>query len=791
MTIAARPPDWKRYLWHDGDVDFDSTSKASRSATVTIRSGGPRRDASLNPIVARVREELLRLAAEHGAAPKELDKAAPKKVSSLAFSTAAKATLRKGYTSAWASGITDSGLSFIDPQALAAAGLTAWDLTDPQNIDPAQLDAAGITEADLADAFDNGEGDVTQATDNQSGFLDGLGALLAIGGLTAAAIDARMGLYAASLNPLYEQGFESGVGLQGTIAQATWHTSGDEGVCDLCDSRDGESWQGDEDHPYPGEGGFGEVCDGGPNCRCELWYELIPASEADVAPGDTVDTSGDFVDGEVVTSADYAAAAVPDLTKYSPEQERVPAGGPGGGQFAGGAAPPDPEKLRSALKSWVGYRVDDGMNPPYVRDYHARIRQALAGQQVMIEGTYGPDVPAPPALAEAHLQEGRVLLAAIANAPVTSEPLYRGLKMTDEQKDELVSRMKVGGKVDLNLCSWSTDIKAAGEYTGKGLGGRFSSPRVIMQLVGDKQALNVGATPLAWEKERLTDGRFTVLNVAERVNEQSPYRHSVDPSNPDAPPPMETVITLEQDSVFHDPVQTYGTKVGKVKLGDAHFDPWLEQFLDDTMRPTAASKYEGQPRDERGRFGEGKESDAAAPEAKPGLGEAQTRVSEQYTYGERSPEEAGVRPVRKYSEDQPRDAAGRFAEEGASWVDPREANAAAWDRVTGEIAKQGMGNCYQAADTLALRSEQLGLKNATVVQAMCVGQGAIEGINFGHSWLEADGPGIRLAYDYSSGNREVMPASLYRALGQATDIHEFSTHEALVKMASTRHYGPW
>ena len=425
----------------------------------------------------------------------------------------------------------------------------------------------------------------------------------------------------------------------------------------------------------------------------------------------------------------------PPIRKYSESQPRVPAGSPEGGQFAGGAGEPDPEALKGGLKAWVGHWFDDDLNPPYVKDYHEQIRQALAGESVAAftssVGGQQFSIPATPEVAQRYLEQGRALLQAVARAPSTMDPLYRGLKMTEEQKASFLSNIKVGGRLDLNLSSWSKDLDAAGKYTGAGLSGRFGSPRVLMEIVGDKQALDVGATPLPWEKEFLTDGRFTVLDVVERVAEQSPYRNT--PNLPS--PPMETVVMLQQESVFHDPAQTYGTKVSKLELGEARFIPEVEQFMDGRM---------------------------ITPDA------------------------------RKYREDQARDERGRFASEGGDITDTHKA---AWDTVGERIDEFGQGNCYPAAYRLAADADSLGLTNVKVCHGTAVPRiGPLKGTEFTHAWVEADSPtgkGDRTAYDWSSGARAIMPAEPYRVLGGMKDVTEYTPYEAMIQAARTGHYGPW
>jgi 8-oxo-dGTP pyrophosphatase MutT (NUDIX family) len=104
-------------------------------------------------------------------------------------------------------------------------------------------------------------------------------------GLSSPMTAARLQLYAATALPVFEQGRNAGylqhvtnlatvtkVGAAVDAGSAIWHTSGDNRVCSPCDDRDGEEWPADQIPFWPGDGTFGEQCDGGVNCRCYLEY---------------------------------------------------------------------------------------------------------------------------------------------------------------------------------------------------------------------------------------------------------------------------------------------------------------------------------------------------------------------------------------------------------------------------------------------------------------------------------------------------------------------------------------
>ena len=94
--------------------------------------------------------------------------------------------------------------------------------------------------------------------------------------------------------------------------------------------------------------------------------------------------------------------------------------------------------------------------------------------------------------------------------------------------------------------------------------------------------------------------------------------------------------------------------------------------------------------------------------------------------------------------------------------------------------------------TLAMEAHVLGLENVSVVQGTLMGEGNLEGVRFGHSWVGADIPGrtTRVAVDYSSGNSLIMDRGTYRFLQHARDVHEYSVAEA-ISLAANGNFGPW
>lgn len=82
-------------------------------------------------------------------------------------------------------------------------------------------------------------------------------------------IETRANLYAAPVWTAYQAGRVAGAGEDMVVI---WHAEGDVHTCDLCAERDGKEYTPATLPGFPGDGLFGQICKGGPNCRC--WLEL-------------------------------------------------------------------------------------------------------------------------------------------------------------------------------------------------------------------------------------------------------------------------------------------------------------------------------------------------------------------------------------------------------------------------------------------------------------------------------------------------------------------------------------
>ena len=169
-------------------------------------------------------------------------------------------------------------------EADAMGALDDYEALDSLYADDSEIDA---TSADTSDGADAG----------YSGFdmLDALVGAALIGGLA----DVIGG-------DLFGDGGDSGDGfLSAPRNKIIWHATSEE-PCELCADRDGEEYTIDELPCWPGDGGFGEFCDGAANCNCVLEYSDDPADEAD---NPFKDMANDFYQQRLAEENGFDAAA--------------------------------------------------------------------------------------------------------------------------------------------------------------------------------------------------------------------------------------------------------------------------------------------------------------------------------------------------------------------------------------------------------------------------------------------------------------------------------------------------
>jgi len=103
----------------------------------------------------------------------------------------------------------------------------------------------------------------------------------------------------------------------------------------------------------------------------------------------------------------------------------------------------------------------------------------------------------------------------------------------------------------------------------------------------------------------------------------------------------------------------------------------------------------------------------------------------------------------------------------------------------------GSGDCYEANGRYFMdKSLYGGDGNLRLVHGEVTGQGPLEGVNYGHAWVE-DGNTV---IDMSNGRAVRMPKAAYYALGniEANDnMHKYTASEFRRKVLKHEHWGPW
>lgn len=96
------------------------------------------------------------------------------------------------------------------------------------------------------------------------------------------------------------------------------------------------------------------------------------------------------------------------------------------------------------------------------------------------------------------------------------------------------------------------------------------------------------------------------------------------------------------------------------------------------------------------------------------------------------------------------------------------------------------GNCFEAAFKMLLEADE----DAVLVHAEVEGQGRLEGVRFGHAFVQSG----ETVYDNTNGRGVVMHAAMYRLLGGIDSIgntHTYTRKQAVEKALTYGHYGPW
>ncbi len=103
-------------------------------------------------------------------------------------------------------------------------------------------------------------------------------------------------------------------------------------------------------------------------------------------------------------------------------------------------------------------------------------------------------------------------------------------------------------------------------------------------------------------------------------------------------------------------------------------------------------------------------------------------------------------------------------------------------------SKNKGGDCYRAAANYVIDHALFGKeKGLVLVHGTATGQGPIEGIKFGHAWVE-DGS---VVIDVSNGENITMPRMFYYAIGQIEHTVKYTPEQTRDRLIKHGHFGPW
>lgn len=116
-------------------------------------------------------------------------------------------------------------------------------------------------------------------------------------------------------------------------------------------------------------------------------------------------------------------------------------------------------------------------------------------------------------------------------------------------------------------------------------------------------------------------------------------------------------------------------------------------------------------------------------------------------------------------------------------------------RGDGSSLPDGDGDCYVAALN-DFMERGISSKGTKLVHGTPTGQGPIEGIKFGHAWVEEPDPelpGLTWVVDKSNGGDTRMPVALYYRIGRIdpSEVSKYSYEEMVAMVDRFETYGPW
>jgi 8-oxo-dGTP pyrophosphatase MutT (NUDIX family) len=95
-------------------------------------------------------------------------------------------------------------------------------------------------------------------------------------------LGSRLTSYVATLSGAYNWAYNEAMNRSGQDFKMVWRLGAAEN-CQACIDRDGQEYDSGNLPGLPGEGGFGDVCMGGPNCKCSLEYIDVDTPEASLS----------------------------------------------------------------------------------------------------------------------------------------------------------------------------------------------------------------------------------------------------------------------------------------------------------------------------------------------------------------------------------------------------------------------------------------------------------------------------------------------------------------------------
>lgn len=108
----------------------------------------------------------------------------------------------------------------------------------------------------------------------------------------------RIGLYADTLHAAYNKAYAEAAKASGESWNVTWHL-GEADHCQPCLDLDGRTFTLADLPGYPGDSGFGDVCEGGPRCKCSLEFTLAKTEDTKLRPHNDQGVSVLGPDGDI------------------------------------------------------------------------------------------------------------------------------------------------------------------------------------------------------------------------------------------------------------------------------------------------------------------------------------------------------------------------------------------------------------------------------------------------------------------------------------------------------------